>query len=894
MKYDISQVTIMVLIAIMVILLLMRVSSSYTAGTPANDPSIKLQVQTNADGSFKDIDPTASMWTSTTYQLDSTKPSFSQANINCWAKPNCWGIRHTFDPDGDQKTWYLLAAPTTTVTAPTSAISPRMYNNAYYAFPAAIIAQKSQQDPNPPITSCPAGQGIMDGVCKTCRGGSYSDGAACQWCPDGTVSEDGATSCTPCPAGYTTVFAPTNNNFMYKKCVPVPSGSYIDYPAGGYSIGYSPCPQNSISNSTKTACVACSPGTYADLTNGNCTTSTITGLSVSRSGTYSGQVSWNAVPGATTYICTWGSADIKFGQYGAINQTTNSNTFTISGLYYSGYTYSYSITPVFNGLNGTTTSGTFTVPPLPVSGVTFTSITPTSVNLNWSGGDGASQFSVTAGTISQSLTGSGSTFAGLSPGQTYTFTITPYNYSGTQAQYASSTTAGPITTPPTSVSGINFTNITSTSVTINWTPGQAATSYTIAASDGSSKTTSAAGFTYSGLNPGTAYTFTITPMIGSISGPSVTSSSVTTVLPPLAVTGLSFTNIGVSSVTVGWSGGGKGATSFLITGTNGMSYSSKGSGYTITGLSQKTSYTFTVTPYNGTLAGDPTSASVTTTACPGGTYFNASSPTTVSITTPQINGMYTGSAGSIVLQPGMYTFNVISGSGGYIGGQPGYGRYISFKYQVSSTITLSYVIGGQGLTHNDTSRYSAWNSCGGGGGATYLYDSTNSRFICVAGGGGGGGGMTNVGQTKPGGNAKSTTSPGTGGGGGWGGVGDSSGGGGINGNGVSALDLYGPGYNPGNGYGGLSYFNGSTGGANSSGASGGFGGGAGCDTYDGNTFGGAGGGYTGGSGGPGSNGGTSYLIPAATLITDVPASSYGDGSLWIGLASSVTTGSCTS
>ena len=641
MKYDISQVTIMVLIAIMVILLLMRVSSSYTAGTPANDPSIKLQVQTNADGSFKDIDPTASMWTSTTYQLDSTKPSFSQANINCWAKPNCWGIRHTFDPDGDQKTWYLLAAPTTTVTAPTSAISPRMYNNAYYAFPAAIIAQKSQQDPNPPITSCPAGQGIANGVCVPCPGGSYSDGAVCQWCPDGTVSENGATSCTPCPSGYTTVYAPTNTNFNYKKCVPVPSGSYIDYPAGGYSIGYSPCPQNSISNSTKTACVACSPGTYADLTNGNCTTSTITGLSVSRSGAYSGQVSWNAVPGATTYIYSWLSTDIKSSMYGSGNQTTNSNTFTISGLYYSGYTYSYSVTPVFNGLNGTTTSGTFTVPPLPVSGVTFTSITPTSVNLNWSGGDGASLFSVTAGTISQSLTGSGSTFAGLSPGQTYTFTITPYNYSVTQQpQYASPTTSGSITTPPSSVSGINFTVITSTSVTINWTPGQAATSYTIAASDGSSKTTSASGFTYSGLNPGTAYTFTITPMIGSISGPSVTSSSVTTVLPPLAVTGLNFTNIGVSSVSVNWTGGGTGATSFLITGSNGASYQTNGSGYTITGLSQKTSYTFTVTPYNGTLSGTSSSASVQTAACASGTYFYNSS------CVPCAAGTYTSGTGS--------------------------------------------------------------------------------------------------------------------------------------------------------------------------------------------------------------------------------------------------------
>ena len=200
---------ILLLIAIMVILLLMRVSSSYTAGTPANDPSLKLQVQTNADGSFKDIDPTAAMWTSTTYQLDAANPSFSQANINCWANPNCWGIRHTFDPDASQKTWYLMTAPTTTVSAPESAVSPRPWNGAYYAFPAAVIAQKSAQDPLAPVncTWTPATSACVPTPCGSPAGSKTTTYSV------GTPASHGGT-CSPAPASSTATCPPPSCSWI--------------------------------------------------------------------------------------------------------------------------------------------------------------------------------------------------------------------------------------------------------------------------------------------------------------------------------------------------------------------------------------------------------------------------------------------------------------------------------------------------------------------------------------------------------------------------------------------------------------------------------------------------------------------------------------------------------
>jgi len=140
----------MVLIAIIVIILFTRMRSSYITGTPANDPSLKVQPQQNADGSYKDI--STSDTTYANMQLETTAGvSMADANKNCWAKTNCWGIRHTFDPDNNKQTWYIMGTPTQFTPAPLSAITPRLYKGNYYAFPSVFIAAKSTQDPADPV-----------------------------------------------------------------------------------------------------------------------------------------------------------------------------------------------------------------------------------------------------------------------------------------------------------------------------------------------------------------------------------------------------------------------------------------------------------------------------------------------------------------------------------------------------------------------------------------------------------------------------------------------------------------------------------------------------------------------------------------------------------------------
>ena len=403
-----------------------------------------------------------------------------------------------------------------------------------------------------------------------------------------------------------------------------------------------PATQYSVSNGTTTLVVTTPTATFTGLT--AATTYTVTIASFGLSGTsyastssqvvtsppalagltitstYPPTATWTAIPNVTSYTVSYAATD---GSSALSGDTTTTNSYTFTYASERGGIYSYSITPVAGTTQGTASTGTFTVAPDPVTGVSVSGITSTGVTLTISGGYwGVSNFIVsTSGGFSQSFPGLGvkpqktqtvqpMVLTGLSPGQTYTFTVTPYAMDTITPGTAASSV--PITTPPTAVSGVTLTNIGPTSVTINWSSGgTGATSFTISASDGTSQTATGSGYVYTNLNPGTAYTFTITPMVGTVSGSAVTSSSVTTQSPPLAVTGLTFSSIGTTSVTLNWSGGTT-ATSFVITYPGGTSQTATASGYTFTNLSAATQYTFTVTPYIGTLAGPATSGTIAT------------------------------------------------------------------------------------------------------------------------------------------------------------------------------------------------------------------------------------------------------------------------------------------
>jgi len=156
MKFEISRITIVVLVSIIVLLLCIRVTSSYAPGTPAS--SLISQPVFDSQGNYQDINPMIAPWTTAAnYVLDPGNPTWSQANINCWARQNCAGIRHNFD---GHQTWYLMQPIGTTSTSMVSVMNPVVqYNGQNYSLPLSIVANKSIQNPSP--TPAPSAHGIV-------------------------------------------------------------------------------------------------------------------------------------------------------------------------------------------------------------------------------------------------------------------------------------------------------------------------------------------------------------------------------------------------------------------------------------------------------------------------------------------------------------------------------------------------------------------------------------------------------------------------------------------------------------------------------------------------------------------------------------------------------------
>ena len=203
MKKDI--VIISLLLAI-VLLVLVRRTSTYPPGTAANDPSVISQPVLDANQNYQDINPSAAPWSVATNYVLETSPgvSWSQANLNCWSKANCVGIRHNFDT---KQTWYLINSTGAIGTTQTSALSVNtptvQYNGASYSLPLAIVALKSVNDPVAPV-NCTWSSTTPSCAHAPCN--SPGVPVTTTWSPSptshqGTCSPSPATITNACPAG---------------------------------------------------------------------------------------------------------------------------------------------------------------------------------------------------------------------------------------------------------------------------------------------------------------------------------------------------------------------------------------------------------------------------------------------------------------------------------------------------------------------------------------------------------------------------------------------------------------------------------------------------------------------------------------------------------------------
>lgn len=507
----------------------------------------------------------------------------------------------------------------------------------------------------------------------------------------------------------------------------------------------------------------------------------------------------------------------------------------------------------------------------------------------------ATAYATTGFAVASCTTSSTScTITGLTNGSSYAVEVTATNSVGTSP--ASSPTAfitlpagvpsAPAAPTGTAASGAD---------TLSWSApangGYPITGYTVTSSPGgyTCTTTGATSCTVTGLTNGISYTFTVAATNSAGTGPaSPASAPITYYTVPAAPTNVTG-SAGDTTVAVSWTApsntGGYPITLYTATSSPGgfTCTSNSATTCTVTGLTDGTSYTFTVTATNSLGTGPASSPSAgVTPAAPlyafsVGTSFTFTSCTVTGQTGPSLaqcqssysatswtqNTSYFNDTAGVqywtVPASGCYQFTVAGAPGAAQSQVAGSGALVRATLCLTSGQVIKILVGQAGGS----------STSGGGGGGTFVVNSSNSPLL-VAGGGAGAvnntvSGILGVldGQTTTNG-ANAYDGSGAGGNNGGGGTGSSSGwgggAGGFSGNGTNAA-------NCANTL-GYAFLNGAAGGAScATSAVGGFGGGAG--THGNTGGGGGGGGYSGGGGSSqnnpdGGGGGGSYVVSTAT------------------------------
>ena len=360
----------------------------------------------------------------------------------------------------------------------------------------------------------------------------------------------------------------------------------------------------------------------------NVTTPAPTGVTAT-GGDSQATIAWTAVPGATSYNIYW-SATSGVTTANGTEITGVTNPYTLTGLT-NGKQYYFVVTAVSTASSGTgesapSSQASCIADPVP-TGVTATS-GDGQATIAWTAVSGATSYNIYWSSKSSVTPATGTlikgaanpyTLTGLTDGTTYYFVVTAIGSNGESAPstVANCTPAVPV---PTGVSATPGNG----QVIIAWPAVTGAASYNIYWSTNSALTTAngtkisgvTAPSTVTGLTNTTAYYFVVTEVNGS--GVESAASAVATATPsvsppPAAPTGVTAV-AGDLQATVSWALE-PNTTSYNIywsttegvTTANGTQIAGAPNPYTMTGLTDGTTYYFVVTAVNGNGESAPSS-----------------------------------------------------------------------------------------------------------------------------------------------------------------------------------------------------------------------------------------------------------------------------------------------
>lgn len=223
------------------------------------------------------------------------------------------------------------------------------------------------------------------------------------------------------------------------------------------------------------------------------------------SGNNSIQLSWSPVPHATSYqVYTCNGTSIT---------TTNNTSYTISGLP-NAYSNDYKVKPI-SSCNSSSFSNCvagYTILPTPSNNsFSVSANSNTSVNINWSGVNGADSYELRTcnGTvINNNIQGTSYTVNNLASGTNHSFKVRAIK--STNNVKSNFTTCKSVTLAPNTPSNLSASAISENRIDLNWSNTTGASSYKIYSCSGNYiGSTGSTNYSHTGLNQLTQYAYKV-------------------------------------------------------------------------------------------------------------------------------------------------------------------------------------------------------------------------------------------------------------------------------------------------------------------------------------------------------------------------------------------------